>query len=91
MSTRLPEVEVVLVGFGWTASIVGQELASAGLKVLALERGGYRDTVPDFATTHIQDELKYAVRNSMFEDPKRETLTFRNSMDQTALPMRHLG
>jgi len=58
MSTRLPEVEVVLVGFGWTAAIMGQELASAGLKVVALERGGYRDTVPDFATTHVQDELR---------------------------------
>ena len=91
MATKLPSVDVVLVGFGWTASILGHELAEAGLQVLALERGIYRDTVPDFATTHIQDELKYAVRNSLFEDPKRETLTFRNSMDQTALPMRHLG
>jgi gluconate 2-dehydrogenase alpha chain len=91
MATKLPSVDVVLVGFGWTASILGHELAEAGLQVLALERGIYRDTVPDFATTHIQDELKYAVRNSMFEDPKRETLTFRNSMEQTALPMRHLG
>jgi gluconate 2-dehydrogenase alpha chain len=91
MSTRLPEVEVVLVGFGWTAAIMGQELASAGLKVLALERGGYRDTVPDFATTHVQDELRYAVRHALFEKPARETLTFRNSADQTALPMRHLG
>jgi gluconate 2-dehydrogenase alpha chain len=91
MATRLPPVDVVLVGFGWTASILGQELTEAGLDVLALERGEFRDTVPDFATTHIQDELKYAARNSLFEKPVRETLTFRNSLDQTALPMRHLG
>ena len=91
MATKLPRVDVVLVGFGWTASILGHELTEAGLNVLALERGKFRDTVPDFATTHIQDEYKYAVRNSLFEDPARETLTFRNSIDQEALPMRHLG
>jgi gluconate 2-dehydrogenase alpha chain len=91
MATRLKSVDVVLVGFGWTASILAQELTDAGLQVLAIERGKFRDTVPDFATTHIQDELKYAVRNGLFEEPARETLTFRNSLDQTALPMRHLG
>ena len=91
MATKLPSVDVVLVGFGWTASVLGQELTDAGLQVVALERGAFRDTVPDFATTQIQDELRYAVRNELFEEPERETLTFRNSMDQVALPMRHLG
>ncbi|MDQ6706423.1 MAG: GMC family oxidoreductase [Acidobacteriota bacterium] len=91
MATKLKHVDVVLVGFGWTASILAKELADAGLEVLALERGKFRDTVPNFATTHIQDELEYAVRNGLFEEPARETLTFRNSADQTALPMRHLG
>lgn len=91
MSKRLAEVDVVLVGFGWTAAIMAQELTDSGLKVLALERGKLRDTVPDFATTTIQDELRYAVRHGLFERPARETLSFRNSSDQTALPMRHLG
>jgi gluconate 2-dehydrogenase alpha chain len=91
MATKLKSVDVVLVGFGWTASILAKELTDAGLQVLAIERGKFRDTVPDFATTHIQDELKYAVRNGLFEEPARETLTFRNSLDQEALPMRHLG
>ena len=91
MAKRLPPVDVVLVGFGWTAAIVAQELTEAGAQVLALERGEFRDTVPDFATNTIQDELRYAVRKQIFESPERETLTFRNSADQTALPMRHLG
>ncbi len=91
MSTRMKEVDVVLVGFGWTAAIMAHELTEAGLNVLALERGQFRDTIPDFATTHIQDELRYAVRRALFERPARETVTFRNAMDQTALPMRHLG
>jgi gluconate 2-dehydrogenase alpha chain len=91
MPKRLPPVDVVLVGFGWTAAIVAQELTDAGVQVLALERGEFRDTVPDFATSHIQDELRYAVRKQIFEAPARETLTFRNASDQTALPMRNLG
>jgi len=91
MATKLKSVDVVLVGFGWTASILAQELTEAGLQVMAIERGKFRDTVPDFSTTHIQDELRYAARNGLFEEPARETLTFRNSLDQTALPMRHLG
>ena len=88
---RLPAVDVALVGFGWTAAILAQELTSAGLQVVALERGGFRDTVPDFAVDHIQDEYRYAVRDDLVEEPERETLTFRNSTDQVALPMRHIG
>jgi len=91
MATRLKPVDAVLVGFGWTAAIIGQELTDAGLHVVALERGPFRDTVPDFSPTQIQDELRYAVRKATFEEPERETLTFRNDASQTALPMRQLG
>lgn len=31
MATKLPEVEVVLIGFGLSASILAQELTDAGL------------------------------------------------------------
>src|SRR6185312_2862999 len=88
---KLPSVDVVLVGFGWTGAILGQEFTDAGLKVLALERGGWRDTSTDFAVTFAQDELRYYYRHALFEETARETLTFRNSADQTALPMRKLG
>ena len=91
MAKRLPPVDVVLVGFGWTAAILGQELTNAGMQVLAIERGGFRDTVPDFAVDHIQDEYRYAVRDDLVEEPEHETLTFRNSARETALPMRHIG
>jgi gluconate 2-dehydrogenase alpha chain len=91
MATRLPQTDVVLVGFGLTASMLAQELTEAGLQVVALERGGFRDTVPDFSVAHIQDEYRYAVRDDLVEEPERETLTFRNSSDQVALPMRHIG
>jgi gluconate 2-dehydrogenase alpha chain len=91
MARKLPPVDVVLVGFGWTAAILGQELTDAGLQVLALERGSWRDTPTDFAPTFIQDELRYYWRHELFQEMARETLTFRNSKDQFALPMRHLG
>ncbi len=64
MATRLRPVDVVIVGFGWTGSILAKELTDEGLQVVAIERGGFRDTVPDFGIDHIQDELRYAVRNA---------------------------
>jgi gluconate 2-dehydrogenase alpha chain len=91
MAEKLPPVDVVLVGFGWTGAMLGQELTDAGLQVLALERGGWRDTSTDFAVTFAQDELRYMWRRDLFQEPSHDTLTFRNDGSQTALPMRHLG
>jgi gluconate 2-dehydrogenase alpha chain len=91
MATKLPPVDVVLVGFGWTAAILAQELTDAGLKVLAIERGAWRDTSTDFAVTFVQDELRYYWRRELFQQPVQETVTFRNNLTETALPMRHLG
>ena len=39
MTTTLKPVDAVMVGFGWTGAIMGQQLADQGLSVLALERG----------------------------------------------------
>ena len=36
--TRKPEVDAVLVGFGWTGAIMGMELTESGLKVLGRVR-----------------------------------------------------
>lgn len=91
MAQKLPPVDVVLVGFGWTAAMLAQEFTDSGLKVVAIERGVWRDTSTDFATTFAQDELRYMWRRALFQEPARETVTFRNQVNQTALPMRHLG
>jgi gluconate 2-dehydrogenase alpha chain len=48
MAKKLKEVDVVLVGFGWTGGILAKELSAAGLKVVALERGGMRTTENDY-------------------------------------------
>jgi gluconate 2-dehydrogenase alpha chain len=84
-------VDAVLVGMGLTGSILAKELTEAGLTVVGLERGGARETHPDFAMPDIHDELKYARRHALAQDLSRETLTFRNHAGQTALPMRRLG
>jgi len=84
-------VDALLVGFGWTGAIMAERLTAAGLNVLALERGGWRDTPGNFATTFDQDELRYFWRHHIFQDVAHDTLTFRNRMDQMALPMRRLG
>ena len=88
MAKELDKVDVVTIGAGWTGGIVAAETAKEGLKVKSLERGGYRDTT-DYQ--HIHDELKYAQRYELMQDTSIETLTFRNTRDEQALPVRRLG
>lgn len=91
MAKVLPRRDVVIVGFGWTGAILAEQLTAEGLDVLALERGVWRDTSTDYAVTNAQDEVRYRYRDELFEDLARESLTFRNNVSQTALPMRMLG
>ena len=91
MATKLRPVDVVTVGVGLTGTILAKELADSGLKVVGLERGRWRDTDPDFAMPGAHDELKYVRRHELMQDLSKETLTFRNAISETALPMRSLG
>jgi gluconate 2-dehydrogenase alpha chain len=88
MARKLPPKDVAIIGLGWTGSILGYELAKAGLDVVAIERGPWRDTATDFPPAYGQDELRYAIRLDLFLRPDQETLTFRNNASQTALPIR---
>ena len=89
MAKTMKAVDAVMVGVGWTAGILTRELTKAGLSVVGLERGEYRDTNPDFYTPAVHDELAYAIRNKMFQKPQRDALSFRNNVRETALPMRN--
>jgi gluconate 2-dehydrogenase alpha chain len=91
MATKLKPVDAVLVGFGWTGAILGQQLCDAGLNVVALERGPWRDTPTDFATGFAQDELRYMWRHHLFQNLSDDTITIRNNIRQEALPMRRMG
>ena len=91
MATQLKEVDVVVVGLGWTGGILSKELAEAGLKVVALERGANRNTASDYAVPGVRDELRYVHRHDLMQNTARDTLTIRNKHSQEALPMRQLG
>jgi gluconate 2-dehydrogenase alpha chain len=88
MAQRLNEVDIVIIGVGMVGSIVAKELATAGYKVVGLERGQTRDTVPEFQSPGIHDELRFDVRKALMQDNTRETVTFRNHSTQKALPVR---
>src|SRR4030095_13848482 len=87
----LKEVDAVVVGLGWTGGILSKELAEAGLKVVALERGGMRSTANDYSLPGVRDELRYVHRHDLMQDTQRDTLTIRNNVKMEALPMRQLG
>jgi len=91
MVTKLKDVDVVVIGLGWTGGILSKELAQAGLKVVALERGAMRDTSKDYSLPSIRDELRYVTRHDLMMNTARDTLTIRNNPSQEALPMRRLG
>lgn len=91
MTRRLPPKDVVVVGLGWTGSILSYELAKSGLEVVAIERGPWRDTAADFNIGTTPDELRYSVRHELFLRPAQETLTMRNKPGQRALPIRKWG
>ena len=91
MSIKKAPVDVVIVGFGWTGSLMAKELADTGLKIVALERGEMRSTWPDFAYPRMMDELTYGIRLKLFQDASKETVTVRHTTSQTALPYRRFG
>lgn len=91
MARQEKPVDILLIGLGWTNAIMGMELASTGLSILALERGEDRDTMPDFIYPRMADELTYGVRYKLMVRPADNTLTVRHTPKDTALPYRVLG
>ncbi len=63
----------------------------AGLDVIAIERGPWRNTATDYPPGYAADELRYRIRHELFLRPEQTTFTFRNKMNQTALPIRSWG
>ena len=92
MATKLPPVDIVIVGMGWTGGILAKELGPTGLKIAVLERGG---TALARRTTSrcrlIRDELRFSQRHDLMMDVSNDTYTVRNKPSETALPMRRLG
>jgi gluconate 2-dehydrogenase alpha chain len=91
MAKTMKHADAVMVGMGWTGSIMARELTRAGLTVVGLERGAHRAPAEDFALPNIRDELKYRLRFQLMLDNGTETITMRHAPDETALPMRRWG
>jgi gluconate 2-dehydrogenase alpha chain len=91
MTRKLPRKDVVIIGLGWTGSILANELTDEGLDVIAIERGPWRDAPTEYPLNYSQDELRYRIRHELFLRPEQLTFTFRNKMNQTALPIRTWG
>src|SRR5690625_5886038 len=85
MAKELDKVDVVVVGTGWAGGIISAELAKAGKKVVALERGEEKQQ-SDY--TGVKDELRFTDRFEMMQNLSHETITSRNTMDDIALPVR---
>ncbi len=90
-STKLKPVDIVVVGAGVAGTIVSKELAATGLKVVGFERGRMLESRHDFAMPYAHDELMHERHNNLMQNLSRETVTFRNNMNEFALPMRELG
>ncbi|MET0126275.1 GMC family oxidoreductase [Pseudomonas caspiana] len=84
------EVDVVVVGLGWAGSLMSIELAQAGLKVRALERGEDRNNT-DFAYPKPADQYAYGIRNKIMATPKAAAMTVRHTANDVALPTRKWG
>lgn len=91
MVRQLPRKDVVIVGLGWTGSILAMELSKEGLDIVALERGPMRSTINDFRYPMNTDELTHAHHYELMQRPRESTLTVRHDTSQTALPYRKLG
>src|SRR5699024_3599673 len=85
MVKKLKKVDCLIVGSGWAGSIVAAEVAKAGYQVVMLERGEDKTTADYIGA---KDELKYSNRYEMMQDLSKETITSRNSIEETALPVR---
>jgi gluconate 2-dehydrogenase alpha chain len=88
MARTMKSVDAVIVGVGWTGSIMARELTKAGLSVVALERGAHRTPGEDFTLPGVRDELKYRVHQELMLDAAVETFTMRHDPSETALPIR---
>ena len=85
----LPRADAVIVGGGWTGLLMAKELgARTALSVVVLERGGPHKT-SDYAEG--MDEVDYSLRLRMMQDASRETVTFRPTVKERALPIRQFG
>ena len=78
------QADVAIVGMGPSGIILAKELATAGLQVVALERGPWRSR-PDYQS---RDDLRWAVRTDLLPTVRDDPLSVRLTSDQRAAVVR---
>ncbi|HEX8860345.1 MAG TPA: GMC family oxidoreductase [Actinomycetes bacterium] len=73
--------DMVIVGLGAAGGVIAKEMATAGMKVVALEKGG-RYAPEDVEIKH--DELRYHVRLAISPGMQHDPMTWRPNADTTA-------
>ncbi|WP_026282835.1 GMC family oxidoreductase [Rhizobium sp. 2MFCol3.1] len=91
MVMKRPKADVVVIGLGWSGSLMCEELTRAGLNVVAIDRGPWTDTSTHTPPAVDADELRWASRKELLRKPRDLTTTFRNTVDQIAAPQRDFG
>lgn len=85
MAKKLDKVDVVVVGMGWAGGIVAAEMAKAGKKTVGLEKGEH---IKREDYIGVKDELRFDNQFQIMQELKKDTVTSRNELDETALPIR---
>ena len=85
MAEELDKVDVVVVGMGWAGGIISAEMAKAGKSVVGLEKGIDKNR-SDYVG--VKDELRFDNRYQIMQNLTGHTVTSRNEIDETALPVR---
>jgi gluconate 2-dehydrogenase alpha chain len=84
MATYLKPVDVAVVGLGGAGGIAVLPLARAGLRIVAIEAGGWLDPHQDFHTDEIHNNVRMLVTSAA--KTKKEIPTFRTSPQARARP-----
>src|SRR5579875_2565965 len=74
MAAMPSDYDMVIVGLGPAGSVMAREMARAGMRVLALEKGPAY-TAEDFVLKH--DEIRYHVRLQLSPDVVQDPITWR--------------
>ncbi|HLK48425.1 MAG TPA: GMC family oxidoreductase [Bryobacteraceae bacterium] len=82
MAVNLKPVDVAVVGLGAAGGVVVLPLARAGLKIAAIEAGGWLDPHKDFHADEIFNNVRMQVTS--VPKTKREVPTFRTRADEPA-------
>jgi gluconate 2-dehydrogenase alpha chain len=74
------QTDVIIVGVGASGAILAKQLATAGLKVVGLERGPLR-SLSDY---EIRDDIRWMVRTDLLPTVRDDPFTWRPSSDRRA-------